>query len=168
MDSDVTMARRALVALTRGTLLVLLASTATPAQAEPRISLLEPVPGGWRVAVEGVEAPVFLVDGVEVDASRDDPDAGPWRLPMRATADSPARLVVRDDGKEVLALGLVPDARADAPYNEWSIHHIMLAYFRNGSADNDRYGMRRWEMPAFSTSWAATTTTDEAPAAAAR
>lgn len=118
----------------------LLALLATSAQADdPRVTSILRSGDDWRVSVTGIEAPRFVLDGRAVSA-RPGPDRTSWEF----NADG-QRLVVAGDGQnELLALRLGPDAPAAAPFNDWTVYHIMLAYFANGDAGNDRSGMRRW------------------------
>ena len=46
-----------------------------------------------------------------------------------------------------IAVRLAPDSSVDAPFDDWTIYHIMLEDFANGDAGNDRAGLRRWVHP---------------------
>lgn len=115
--------------------------------AEPRVTSVIPADGGWHVAVAGVVTPQFRVDGEAVVARRvDGADGGGWAL-AAAGADIGDRLVVGDGQRDLLALQIGPDGPAAAPFNDWTIYHVMLAYFANGDARNDRSGLHRWVHP---------------------
>ena len=122
-----------------------LALLAAPVQAyEPRITSVSPSDSGWRVSVQGIAAPQFAIDGQPAQARRG-PD-GTWQVAAGGTAPA-GRLAVGDGQRELLALRVGPDVPTDAPFNDWTIYHIMLAYFANGDAGNDRAGLRRWVHP---------------------
>jgi glycosidase len=121
-----------------------LALGVSAAAAEPRITRALPVDGGWQLTVEGVDSPEVRLDGQPVAATR----AGDaWQFTTGAAA---RRLVVGDGKRDLLALRLLPDTPADAPFNDWTIYHLMLADFANGAANNDRSGMRRWVHSGYS------------------
>ena len=130
--------------------LVALFVLAGPADAaEPRITSVTPTTNGWQVAVQGIASPEFQLDGQAITPRRIEGGAGvggAWEIP--ATEETAAaRLVVRDGKRDVLALRLGADPPADAPFNDWMVYHIMLAYFRNGDGSNDRAGLKRWVHP---------------------
>ena len=128
-------------------LLILLAVSASAA--EPRITSVTADAEGWQVAVSGLAAPQFLVDGKAVGAragGKVDGNATTWHLAAPGPS-SPARLVVRDGSKDLLALRLGAAGSDEAQFNDWSIYHVWLETFRNGNAGNDRAGLRRWVHP---------------------
>ncbi len=97
-----------------------------------------------RAAGRRVDSPEFRLDGQPVAATR----AGDaWQF---TTGTGARRLVVGDGKRDLLALRLLPDTPADAPFNDWTIYHLMLADFANGDANNDRSGMRRWVHSGYS------------------
>lgn len=115
--------------------------------AEPRVTSVIPADGGWQVTVADVATPQFRLDDQAVAARRvDGADGGFWVLPAAGTGSSD-RLVVGDGKRDLLALQIGPDDPAEAPFNGWSVYHVMLAYFANGDARNDRSGLRRWVHP---------------------
>jgi glycosidase len=129
------------------TLALLLAGAASVA--EPRINSVARTPEGWNVTVSGVAAPRFELDGKAVPArpaGKGDSDTTTWLLPATDAA-GPARLVLRDGAKDLLALRLGAQTPAEAPFNDWSIYHLWLETFRNGTGTNDRAGLRRWVHP---------------------
>jgi len=112
--------------------------------AEPRILAIEPQPQGWRVELEGLASPEFVLDGALMTAARATGGAPVDAWIVRDESGRSRRLVVREDGRDALALRLAPDSPEEAPFNDWTVYHIMLGYFRNGDVSNDRAGMRRW------------------------
>jgi glycosidase len=117
--------------------------------AEPRITSAIPTVNGWQVAVHGVSSPEFQLGGQTVTARRStggQAAGDSWEI-LTPNAGAASRLVIKDRGRDVLALRLRPDGPAEAPFNDWSIYHIMLEDFANGDAENDRAGLRRWVHP---------------------
>jgi glycosidase len=114
--------------------------------AEPRVTFLGRTDDGWSVSVQGMTSPQFVVDGQPAPA-RPGPD-GTWRVAVEGTATA-GRLSVSDGKHELLALRIGPDAATEAPFNDWTIYHIMLGHFANGDAGNDRAGLRRWVHPRY-------------------
>lgn len=122
-------------------ILTALFASAAPA-ATPRVASIVPAGPDWLITLEGVDAPQFRLDDRPVEARRS-ADGVSWQL-AAGEPSAAGRLVVGDGRRDLLALRLGPDAPAAAPFNEWTIYHIMLAYFANGDVGNDRSGLRRW------------------------
>lgn len=112
--------------------------------AEPMITSVAPVAGGWQVSVQGIAAPRFRHERQEL-AARAVAD-GSWQVPAEG-APPGGRLVVNDGKRDVLALRPGEDTREAGPFNDWTIYHVMLGHFANGDAGNDRAGLRRWVHP---------------------
>jgi glycosidase len=132
-------------------MLVALALLAAPGHAaQPRITSVTPTATGWQVSITGIASPEFQLDGKAMTARRVEgghgDGGGIWEIPT-AEAAAPARLVVVDGKRAVLAVRLAPDSSAEAPFNDWAIYHIMLEDFANGDSGNDRAGLRRWVHP---------------------
>jgi len=135
--------------LPRAALLALALLAAPGHAAEPRVTSAAPTANGWQVAVQGIAAPEFQLDGRAVTPHRIDGgpgDGGTWEIPSKAETTA-GRLVVRDGKRDLVALRLEADTPTSAPFNDWTVYHIMLAYFRNGDGSNDRAGLRRWVHP---------------------
>lgn len=130
--------------LTLGGVLATLAAAAHPA--EPMITRAVPASGGWEITLQGVAAPQFRLEGEELAARPTaDPSTGTWRVP--AAPSEGDRLLVSDGKRDLLALRLGPDSIASAPFDDWTIYHVMLGQFANGDTSNDRAGLRRWVHP---------------------
>lgn len=122
-----------------------LGALAVPLEAaEPMITSVAPVAGGWQVSLQGIAAPRFRHEGQEL-AARAVAD-GSWQVPAEG-APPGGRLVVNDGKRDVLALRPGEDTREAGPFNDWTIYHVMLGHFANGDAGNDRAGLRRWVHP---------------------
>jgi glycosidase len=135
--------------LIRAALVALFALAAPADAAEPRITSATPTTNGWQVALQGIASPEFQLDGQAITPRRIEGgpgDGGAWEIPATERTAA-ARLVVRDGKRDVLALRLGADPQAEAPFNDWTVYHIMLAYFRNGDGSNDRAGLKRWVHP---------------------
>jgi glycosidase len=122
-------------------LALVLAFISGTAASQSRITSIAREGDGWQLELEGVETPEFQLDGQHAPASQ---DGDTWRLARGMDA---RRLAVTDGKRELLAVRLVPETPADAPFNDWTIYHVMLAYFANVDSGNDRAGMRRWVHP---------------------
>ena len=68
------------------------------------------------------------------------------RLPewIGALVASDARMLAIGGAKPAAAISLRGSTTAETPFNDWAVYHIMMAYFANGAAANDRANMRRW------------------------
>jgi glycosidase len=107
------------------------------------------VPGDWLVAVEGARpgaTPVFFADGVAVSAAQVTAAGTGWRL--AGLPPTLARLGVARPGARapdaVVRVGALPVDRY--PWADWTIYHVMIEMFRNGSPDNDGE-IRGWRHP---------------------
>ena len=135
--------------LSRATFIALAILASPVHAAEPRITSATPTASGWQVAVQGISSPEFQLDGQAVTARRStggQAEGDSWEI-LRPDAGAASRLVIKDRGRDVLALRLQPDSPAEAPFDDWSIYHIMLEDFANGDVGNDRAGLRRWVHP---------------------
>ena len=99
--------------------------------------------------MQGISSPEFQLDGQAVTARRStggQAEGDSWEI-LTPDVGAASRLVIKDRGRDVLALRLQPDSPAEAPFDDWSIYHIMLEDFANGDVGNDRAGLRRWVHP---------------------
>lgn len=127
-------------------MLVLLAAGADPSAAGPRITQATPGDDDWVIGLLGAREPVFLAGERMLPAVRID-DAGNvarWRI--SGVPAGAGRLIVRDDG-ETIALRIGEHGVDTAPFNDWVVYHIMMAYFANGTPANDKAGFRHWIHP---------------------
>ncbi len=112
--------------------------------AEPQIRSIAADGEAWIVRLEDARKPGFQAEGEALAAEAlgkiDGVDA--WRV--STPPPDAERLLVTRKGKPVIGMrvgSLTPEA---APFNDWIVYHIMMAYFRNANPGNDRKGMRRW------------------------
>lgn len=121
--------------------LAAVALAAGPATAaEPRFVSLVPgaEPGVWLARVEGSGAPVFTVAGEPVTAAVETlPGGGAWARLTGVPPEAAYLGLAAAGGEVAAALRLRPFTTAEAPHNDWSIYHVMMGYFANGSRGND-------------------------------
>lgn len=130
-------------ALRLGLFLILLAC-AGPSGAIPRIVSLLPgsAPGEWTAVLSGREARkpealVFLVDGQPATTAVQGSEGETARIRLQGVPAGAKRLEVAARGKEkepLVALRLAPE---ESPFAGWTVYHIMLSMFANGTPGND-------------------------------
>ncbi|MEJ2522584.1 MAG: alpha-amylase family glycosyl hydrolase [Gammaproteobacteria bacterium] len=107
--------------------------------AERFVSVLPgPAQGQWTVTVEAEARPTLWLDGEPTDAVPGPAAEGSFEYRLTGVGGTLLGL-----GAE----GATAAVRLDAgrqPFNDRIVYHIMMAYFANGSVENDRAGMRRW------------------------
>ena len=121
---------------------VLAALAINPSHAADRFvsALPDPESGGWQIEFTAGDSSEITLDGVPVGARAESIDGARYRLMLEGPEVSGRRLALAD--KATITLAETP--RELAPFNDWIVYHIMLAYFDNGARANDRSGMRRW------------------------
>jgi glycosidase len=116
---------------------------ATPVLAADRFLSVVPgeATGAWAVIVEAGAEPAFSADGAPVAATVEAVGDGRFRALLKGVDPAARRLSFGDGAAAIPLRAATP---AEAPFNDWAVYHIMMAYFANGAAANDRSGMRRW------------------------
>ncbi len=111
--------------------------------AEPQIRSIAIHGTSWVVRMEDARSPEFRADDTALPAeSLGKLDgANAYRIEPPSGMD---RLLVWQKGKPVMGMRVGSTTPETAPFNDWIVYHIMMAYFRNANTANDRYGMRRW------------------------
>jgi hypothetical protein len=103
---------------------IALAILASPVHAaEPRITSATPTASGWQVTVQGIASPEFQLGGQAATARRStdgQAEGDSWEI-LPANAGDASRLVIKERGRDVLALRLQPDSPTEAPFDDWSI-----------------------------------------------
>jgi alpha-amylase len=129
----------------RATLLAGLLLAGTYGWAADRILSAVPgaTPGDWTVTVQAGKEPSFTADGEGVTATVERAGDGIFRAQLSGVAPA-ARILVMGGAKPAAAIPLRGATTAEAPFNDWAVYHIMMAYFANGAGANDRAGMRKW------------------------
>ncbi len=116
-----------------------LAASGLAAGTERFVSVLPgPSAGQWTVTVQAEARPTLWLDGAPLDAVPGPAAANGFEYRLTGVAGA---LLGLGEGGEDAAVRL--DAGRQ-PFNDRIIYHVMMAYFANGSRDNDRAGMRRW------------------------
>ncbi len=128
------------------TVCLLLAGGMPTAYAGPRIASIEDRGGKLSVSVQGAADPLFATESGPLAAAPVEGPGGEMRWELPAEAAEASRLVVSEAGDSV-ALAIGTQGTDTAPFNDWVIYHIMMAYFANGTPANDKAGFRHWIHP---------------------
>jgi cyclomaltodextrinase / maltogenic alpha-amylase / neopullulanase len=126
-------------------LFLTLSAWGRPAAAAPRITALLPgaAPGVWTATVSGKEARkpdglVVLVDGKPVTAVAEEGAEGETvRLKLQGVPAGTRRIEVALRGKEKEPLAALGFGPLDSPFAGWTVYHIMVEMFADGSPGND-------------------------------